>query len=355
MKTMKTMKTTTKTMKTTTTITVKNQQEFDNIPLDFEGNIYIVCDLNHINKKFPDANLYIHDKAVIREVSGSAIIREVSGSAVIRNVYDSAVIREASGSAIIQEVHGSAVIQDVHDSAVIKYVYGSAVIRNVFGSAVIRDVHDSAVIQEVHDSAVIREASGSAVIRNVFGSAVIQDVHDSAVIQEVYGQVIFQSIDSSSVKIEKASSSVVIKTKVKDFKIQKENKAHIIYVESFYENPTFELYKKKYPIEVKGKKTILYKAVMVKDGKYFSNYDEGFEYEVGKTYTEAIDKSNKCSCSSGLHLSHLRWAERFSKTWKNKAILKCETDIKNIVVSKDCDGKIRTSKLKVLEVFSSKL
>ena len=58
--------------------------------------------------------------------------------------------------------------------------------------------------------------------------------------------------------------------------------------------------------------------------------------------------SKNCSCSYGIHLAHKNWALLFGKSWSDMAIIECETDIKNIVVSTDCDGKLRTSKIKVI-------
>ncbi len=60
------------------------------------------------------------------------------------------------------------------------------------------------------------------------------------------------------------------------------------------------------------------------------------------------DTSNNNSCSNGIHISHKYWALNFGRGWDNMALLECEVDENDIVVSRDCDGKVRASKIKVL-------
>ena len=109
-------------------------------------------------------------------------------------------------------------------------------------------------------------------------------------------------------------------------------------------------YKNNYPVELIGKSSaILYKAVHKKDGKYFSEYDRSFFYEIGKSYGEKNAPRSRGSCSAGLHVSGKSWAKSFGMRWANRALLKCEVLIKDILVCDDCDGKVRVSKIKILE------
>lgn len=112
--------------------------------------------------------------------------------------------------------------------------------------------------------------------------------------------------------------------------------------------PTFEAYQRWYPFEVKGKKAILYKAVHKRDGKYVADYDNTFVYEIGKKVSADCDPKQDNSCSFGLHVAYKSWAIGFGSDWDDEALLECEVPIDKIVVSKDCDGKVRTSDLKVL-------
>ena len=110
------------------------------------------------------------------------------------------------------------------------------------------------------------------------------------------------------------------------------------------------MFKKMYPvIEVSKSKVIMYKAVHKnRDGVYFSDYKNDFIYTIGETKTEVIDNQDVNSCSGGIHVSHKMFAILFGKNWNDMALLECEVNPKNIIVSKDCDGKVRASEIRVI-------
>ena len=93
-----------------------------------------------------------------------------------------------------------------------------------------------------------------------------------------------------------------------------------------------------------------YKAVRKNElGVYHSDYDNDFKYEIGKPKTEPdIDTNIECECGTGIHIAHLAWALDFGAAWKNLAILEVETKISDIVMPKDTNEKVRTSKIKVI-------
>ena len=59
-------------------------------------------------------------------------------------------------------------------------------------------------------------------------------------------------------------------------------------------------------------------------------------------------RSNVSSCSYGIHMAHKNWAVLFGKNWEDMALLECETDAKDVIVSAECDGKVRTSKARII-------
>ena len=127
-------------------------------------------------------------------------------------------------------------------------------------------------------------------------------------------------------------------------KIQVSGNARIVYMpKNIHEFMDF------YGIKHTKTKAIFYKAVRKsEDGKLISDYDENFEYIVGKTKKEICDTNPDYECSFGIHISHLDWALSFGRDWNNLAIIECEVKIADIVVPKNTDGKVRTSKVKVI-------
>ena len=103
-----------------------------------------------------------------------------------------------------------------------------------------------------------------------------------------------------------------------------------------------------YGIKHTKTKATFYKAVRKIGGEYVSDHDESFVYEIGKTKKENCNTDVTQNCASGIHISHLDWALRYGENWKNLAIIEVETAISDIVLPDNSDGKVRTSKVKVI-------
>ena len=103
-----------------------------------------------------------------------------------------------------------------------------------------------------------------------------------------------------------------------------------------------------YGIKHNKKKAVFYKAVHKKDNRYFSDYDHSFLYNIGRKIEVKCDINTDFGCSFGIHISHLNWALNYGKAWHDLAILEVETDIEKIVLPKNSNGKVRTSKITVL-------
>ncbi len=190
-------------------------------------------------------------------------------------------------------------------------------------------VRQSAVIKSVYGSAVIESVSGSAVIESVSGYASVLDIRQEVKVT-TYGRNIvryFESEKSITLILSKETTKIVLPTF----------------------NATFKEYSKLYPVKKDGKKIIMYKSVhKTPNGKYVADRNAEFEYIIGETKTEKCAPKSDGSCSEGIHLSHKMWALAFGKVWSDMALLECEVDEKDIVISKDCDGKVRTAKCKVI-------
>ncbi|MCM1486019.1 MAG: hypothetical protein NC122_07410, partial [Faecalibacterium sp.] len=105
-----------------------------------------------------------------------------------------------------------------------------------------------------------------------------------------------------------------------------------------------------YGIKHTKTKAVFYKAVRkTSDGKYCADYDRSFIYEIGATIKEPnINTDVTETCGKGIHISHLNWALNYGGGWNDLAILEVETKIDDIVCPTNTDGKVRTSKVKVL-------
>ena len=91
-----------------------------------------------------------------------------------------------------------------------------------------------------------------------------------------------------------------------------------------------------------------YKAVRKVDGKYISDYDCNFEYEVGKTAkSEYLDTDVSKLCGKDIHVAYLQWVLDFGKNWDDLAILEVKAKLDNVIVPLNA-GKVRVDEVKVI-------
>src|SRR3990167_4805450 len=338
---------------------ITTQKEFDSIKSDFVGEI-LICETKGsllINRSFDKARINVSYNATIEYVYGNATIESVSGNATIEYVSDNATIEYVSGNATIKYVSDNATIKYVSGNATIKYVYGNATIESVYGNATIESVSGNATIEYVYgnatikyvsDNATIKYVSDNATIESVSGNATIKYVSDNACILLMTGLASLVLLYSAKRVVAQGMNLIrQIGTKKIDI-VKGKNVTFVQIKKTITESPTLEMYKNFYPVEKKGNELLIYKAVHKIDGKYFSEHSKSYEYKIGELKEEKNDSSTSNSCSFGIHISHLIWACIFGRDWKDLAILECEVSPKDIVVSKDCDRKVRASKIKIL-------
>lgn len=101
-------------------------------------------------------------------------------------------------------------------------------------------------------------------------------------------------------------------------------------------------------IQHTGETSIWYKAVHKTKKGFVSDYDKDYAYIIGNEHTEAIDDDVTRDCSIGIHVAPLYWALGFGSAWADLAILEVEVNNADIIVPEYSNGKVRTSRIKVL-------
>ncbi len=284
-------------------ITVTNQEEMDMIPDDFKGKIYIKSDVRiSVNKRY-------FWRVVARENS-SVVARENSSV-------------EAWGNSSVV-ARGNSSVEAWGNSSVVAWGNSSVVARG-----------NSSVEARGNSSVVARENSSV----EAWGNSSVEAWENSSVVARGNSSVV--AWENSSVEA-RGNSQIV--DRLLTGKIQVSGNARIVYMpKTIHEFMYF------YGIKHTKTKATFYKAVRKDcDGRLLSDYDSDFEYKVGETKTENCDTDINADCSFGIHISHLDWALRFGSDWRNLAIIECEVKISDIVMPKNTDGKVRTSKIKVI-------
>ena len=271
-------------------IVVTSQTELDSLPLDFDGRIIIKFGTHYnravVNRRF---------KYRVEARGNSSVVAWGNSSVV------------AWGNSSV-EAWGNSSVVAWGNSSVVAWENSSVV---AWGNSSVEARGNSSVVAWGNSSVEARENS-SVVAR-----------------------------ENSSV-VASGNTQVVDSTRSHDIEIS--GNARIVY------NPQNAAeYLRHHGIEQAGGKAKLYKAVHKRDGRYFSDHDNSFEYTIGKeAAADRLDTDTGHDCGSGIHIAHKAWVLDYGRDWKDLAIIEVEADISKIVVPKDCTGKVRTDKVLVI-------
>ena len=83
--------------------------------------------------------------------------------------------------------------------------------------------------------------------------------------------------------------------------------------------------------------------------EYVSDYDGNFKYRIGEVASSDgfNDNVEEC-CEKGIHISNKSWALDFGRNWGDFALLEVKVKIKDILLPKYSDGKVRAPKVEVI-------
>ena len=94
----------------------------------------------------------------------------------------------------------------------------------------------------------------------------------------------------------------------------------------------------------------LYKAVHKNNEKYFSDFDNGFEYRIGEIAVpdNGFDGDASEKCGAGINMAPIHWCLDYGREWDDLAILEMTATREDVVVPMNTDGKVRACKAKVV-------
>ncbi len=301
-----------------TEITVKSQEELDNIPLDFKGRIYIEFGT-------------IWDKAIVKNRYCCPV--EAMENSSIEAKGNSSVVARGKSSVVAM---GNSSVVARGKSSVVAMGKSSVVAK---GKSSVEARENSSVVAW-ENSLVIAKGNSSVEAR---GNSSVEAWENSSVEAWENSSVVARGNSS----VEAGGNSQVL-DKQYNGKINISGNARIVYMPKNI-NDFIDFY----GIKHTKTKAIFYKAVRKhKNNTYHADYKKDFIYEIGETKIEICDTDIEKNCSYGINISHLNWALDFGHNWKDLAILEVETKISDIVMPINTDGKVRTSKVKVLREVS---
>ena len=272
-------------------ITVKTQEELDQIPKDFTGTVYI-----EFGKTF--------SPAIVRDRFGYRVVACGNSSVVAR---------------------GNSSVEAWENSSVVAW-------------------DNSSVVACGNSSVVARDNSSVAVWEN----SSVEACGNSSVVAR--GNSSVEAWENSSVEAwENSSVEACGNTQVVDCLMEAKGKIKISGNARIVHNPkNVHEYMDFYGLPHTKKYGTFYKAVRKVDGKYISDFDCNFEYEVGKTAkSEYLDTDVEENCGRGIHIAYLQWALDFGANWDNLAILEVKAKLDNVIVPLNA-GETRVDEVKVI-------
>ncbi len=98
-----------------------------------------------------------------------------------------------------------------------------------------------------------------------------------------------------------------------------------------------------------GEKSVWYKAVRKRDGRYIADFDNETVYEIGEvTIANDLDDCRYNECGAGINIAPLRLAVDYGKDWSDLAIIEVEAVTDDIVLPYHSDGKVRVDKVRTV-------
>lgn len=284
-------------------VVVTTQEELDQVPLDYVGQVYINSDeLITIWQNFL--------KRVIVRGNSRVVVKD--NSFVIAE--DNSLILAGDFSTVFAWGNSSVVAS------------GESNVKSMENNKIFATEHS---IVAAWGNAEIYSKGYSYVI--AYGKSTVEAWENSSVEVYEWGSVVAHG-----------NSRVINRSPNANIKVY--NNAHeILMPKDVYNFLHF------YKIKHNETTATFYKAVRkTSDGVYYSDRCPEFIYTIGKYKEEVCDTNIYELCASGIHISSLDWALWYSADWENCAILEVETNIEDIVIPLYSEGKVRTSKVKVI-------
>ena len=279
-------------------IIVKSQAELDSIPVDVDGKIIIKFGTPYnravVNRRFRYSVVACENSSVEASGNSSVVARENSSV-------------EARGNSSVEARENS-------------YV----------------EAWENSSVEAWENSSVVAWENSSVVAS---GNSSVEASGNSSVVARENSSV--EARGNSSVE---ASGNTQVVDCTCEHNISVSGNARIVY------NPrNITEYLSHYGIPQSDGNVKLYKAVHKRDGRYFSDKRDDFEYTIGETaIADGLTADEIVDCGKGIHIAYKEWAVDFGKDWRDLAILEVEADAANIVVPLNGSGKVRTDKVLVL-------
>ena len=100
---------------------VKNQEELNDIPKEYEGTIYIVGKVINITDEHSKATIIVSKGGVVGDVWKGGVVEDVSKGGEVRDVWKGGVVWYVREGGVVGDVWKGGVVEDVSKGGVVGY------------------------------------------------------------------------------------------------------------------------------------------------------------------------------------------------------------------------------------------
>ena len=269
---------------------IKSQAEFDAIPNDYDGRIFI---------EFGEP----YNRAVINRRFRYSVVAWGNSSVV---AWENSSVEAWENSSVVAWENSS--VEARGNSSVVAW-----------GNSSVEAWENSSVVARGNSSV---EARGNSYV-------------------EAWGNSSVEARGNSSVEA-RGNSQICDRSRSHD--INTSGNARIV-----YDPRNAEEYINLHELEHDEKTVRLFKAVHKTDKGYAADYDGAFRYEIGKeAVADYLDDNVNMDCGHGIHMAFKEWCVSYGAGWNDMAILELETEIAGLVVPVNGAGKVRAAKATVI-------
>ncbi|MCH5210419.1 MAG: hypothetical protein J1F01_05580 [Oscillospiraceae bacterium] len=319
-------------------ITVKTQEELNDIPSDFQGRIYIefgtFWERAVISKKYRYSVEARGNSSVVARGNSSVV---AWGNSSVE-AWENSSVEAWENSSV--EARGNSSVVARGNSSVVAWENSSVVAR---GNSSVEAWENSSVEAWENSSVVARGNSSVEAWENssveAWENSSVEAWENSSVVARGNSSVVARG--NSSVV---ANGNTQIVDRLVSGRIEITGNARIVYMPK-----TIDEYCAFYNIKHDKKKGVFYKCVHKREDKYISDHDRGFEYRIGeKVKSDSFDNDVKEDCGRGIHIAYKAWVLDYGRNWNDLAILELEVDLDSIIIPVNSSGKIRCPEAKVI-------
>jgi hypothetical protein len=299
----------------------------------------------------------------VKEMWGSSQVKEMRENSQVKKMWENSQVKEMRENSQVKKMRENSQVNMMWENSQVNVMWENSQVNMMrensqvnmmWENSQVKEMWENSQVKEMRENSQVNVMRGSSQVNMMRENSQVKEMRENSQVKEMWGSSTAKILDSR-VKVRCYGYNYIFLEGGKDQNnILLNDTSQILTFNTFQTKPTLDFYLKNYKTEVTDTTVRMFKAVHKIADEYISDYNTNFKYVIGETIKHEVDTNIEESCSVGLHASTLDFAVNFGLGWGDMAIIGVEIPKDKIVISKYCDGKIRTSELTVIRELDKK-